>query len=75
MGVLVLFLKKQLIKLSVLTKADVSEEVVIIKTIEELLNLLVCKSGVFNACKLSIHNHHDASVQDVMAAEHIIYYS
>ena len=75
MGILVLFFKKKLVKLRVLTKADVSEVVVAIKTIEKILNLLVRKGGMFNACVLSIHNHHNASVQDIMAAEHIIYHS
>ena len=75
MGILVLFFKKKLIKLRVLTKTDVSEVVVTIKAIEKILNLLVCKGRVFDACILSIHNHHNASVQDIMAAEHIIYYS
>ena len=75
MGILVLFFKKKLVKLRVLTKADVSEVVIAIKTIEKILNLLVREGGMLYGCVLSIHNHHNASIQDIMAAEHIIYYS
>jgi len=72
MSVLLLLLKRELVKLSVFSKTDISEIVLTVKFLEELFSVSVCHVLVDHTAILSVYNEDNALSQDVMMTQHVI---
>ena len=74
MRVLLFLLKFELIQLGFLTETDVSEMILIVKSVEELLDVLVGQVLIDEAAVLSVNDEDDTLPLDVVVAEHVVDY-